>query len=155
MVTRSAFLRMFDLRHVGVCPTCIRTSFVATVLSWLLVLSTFLLQLHATTLIIIAASSFTLLWLAHIFTRAIRFPNQTEQPRDASKRRVFGTIAKAALAAAMMSATVFPRTARADSGCGGWAGNSGCNPCVNNCFRQDVNCNCYACHSCCQGGGNC
>lgn len=149
MITLSSIIRSFDLRHIGTCPTCMRISFLAMILSWLLAYVAITVDSNATVLIGIATVSLTLLWLAHITTRVMRsIPSNL--PQDNSRRLAIRTLAKAAVGAALMSAT-FPWQAHADSGCGGWAGNSGCRSC-NSCQRQTADCRCYSCRSC---GNNC
>jgi hypothetical protein len=156
MITPSTIIRAFDLRHIGTCPTCIRVSFWVMILSWLIVAIALILDLkNAAPVISVVASALTLLWLAHIIMRAINSvrPDRLDDP---SRRLALGsfavTAAKAAIGAVVMSAAVFPsQLARADSGCGGWAGNSGCVLC-GDCYRQTANCQCYPCRSC---GNNC
>src|SRR6267154_1560730 len=98
MVTLSSILRTLDLRHVGTCPTCMRISFLAMVLSWLLVLGALTLGLNATLLISIGSAGLTLLWLTHVITRAIRSINP---PENHSRRLAIQTFAKAAAKAAV------------------------------------------------------
>jgi hypothetical protein len=147
-MTLSSIVRTFDLRHVGECPTCMRISFMAMSLAALATIASSLLGLN-TALFAMLAVGLALLWLAHIVTRAIRSARRHHQA-DPSRRLAIRTFAQVAVGAAAMSA--IPWGAHADSGCGGWAGNSGCRPCASSCQRQRNDCSCYSCRSC---GNNC
>ena len=150
----STILRSFDLRHVGTCPTCMRISFASMFLSWLLVSAGLLLDWNALLPIALVSLGLTLVWLAHVTTRPVQ-SMLVDAPHDKTRRQALKALAKGVLAAAMVSAVPFD--AYALSGCGGWAGNSGCRRCkdgtrVTRCERQDNDCTCYFCRSC---GNNC
>jgi hypothetical protein len=54
MITLPSIVKTFDVRDIGKCPTCMRISFLAMLLSWLLVWVVFAMDLtrimHHTTL---------------------------------------------------------------------------------------------------------
>jgi len=150
MVRLSSIIRTFNVRNIGTCATCMRISFLAMALSWLLVLAALTLDLNAKVLIYAVSIGLTLLWLAHIITRAARSMHPSGAD-DYSRRLAIRTFVKAAVGAAVVSGAAFPWQAHADSGCGGWSGNSGCSPC-SACQRQTSDCQCYSCRSC---GSNC
>ena len=61
MVTPSSIIRIFDVRHIGIFPTCIRISFPAMCFAWLLVLGALtLLDLNAKVLISVTSIALTL-----------------------------------------------------------------------------------------------
>jgi hypothetical protein len=156
MKTLASVIQTFNLRHVGVCPTCVRISFRVMILSWVIVLNALALNLYAHPMMILVPScGLTLLWSAHVITRALRsMPMQ--RLGDPSRRLAIRAFVKAAAGAAVMSVAATSRQARADSGCGGWAGNSGCGGPVGPCQRQTVDCRVYSCRSCGEGcTGNC
>lgn len=145
MLTLSSIARMFDVRLLGTCPTCMRISFLAMILSWAFVLGALLFDLNAQVLISVASIGLTLLWLAHIITRAkLSIPH--DRPENHSRRLAIRTIANAAVGAAVMT-VAFPWQAHAISGCGGWSGSSCPNKCTS-CERQNADCECYTCRSC-------
>lgn len=150
------FIRSFDLRHVGRCPTCMRISFASMVLSWLIVFAAQSLDSSAVLPIALVSLGLTLVWLAHVTTRPIQ-SMLADVPHSRTRRQALKALAKGVLAAAMVSAV--PVNAYALSGCGGWTGNSGCRRCkdgsrVTRCERQDNDCTCYFCRSCGNGCGN-
>ncbi len=153
MVSLSAIIRAFDIRHVGSCPTCMRISFLTMFLSWVSVLCALALDLKATTLISAVSILLTLLWLTHVVRYAMR-STHSDQPQNKSRRLAI-RLGTAAIGAAAMS-VAFPLQARADSACGGWGGGSNCPPCSDYgygpCMRQNAGCGCYYCRSC---GNNC
>jgi hypothetical protein len=154
MISFSDIVRSFDLRHVGTCPTCMRISFVSMILSWLLAYAALMSGWSALLPIALASGALTLVWLAHVTVRPIQ-AMLADQPHSGARRGALRTLAKGVLAATLVSA--FPWQAYALSGCGGWAGNSGCRRCkdgrvVTGCMRQDNDCTCYTCRSC---GNNC
>lgn len=141
IVRVSDFIRILNFRNLGTCPKCIRIAFLVMVFSWLVVAIALSLHSKATASVWIAvlASGFTILWLAHVATWAMR-SHRLSHPADPSRRLAMGALGRAVLGAAIMSSTaIFPRQAQAYSGCGGWAGNSGCIS-VGHCFRQDSDC---------------
>lgn len=142
--------RAFDIRHIGSCPTCLRVSFFTMVSSWLFLVASLSLGLAVPPLADALPVLFSLLWLAHVVRRAT-LSVRHDQLRTNSTRRVALRFALAVMGAAAVS-VAFPWEARADSGCGGWAGNSGCEPCSNygvaRCMRQNSSCGCYYCRSC-------
>ena len=144
----SSIVGIFDLRRIGMCDRCLRTSFVAMICAWIVVFIANQLA-YPTGPIALISISLTALWLAHIVTRASRSTQPAELENNA-RRRALRSFGRAIVGAAGLS-VAFPWQAHADSGCGGWAGNSGCLPCTR-CSRQDRNCNCYSCRSC---GSNC
>lgn len=150
----STIWRSFDLKQVGMCPTCMRISFLAMSVSWVLAagsIATDIPLLKVFTLF--TSSALTMLWFAHVFMRAER-SSGLNQPEDRSRRVAIQAFARAVIGAAVMSTgALLPwQGAHADSGCGGWAGNSGCRNSCGSCQRQDSNCNCHDCRSC---GSNC
>lgn len=151
-------MHMTDMRYVGTCPTCMRISFLLMILSWCCSLGLFSLGLYGMWLSFVASLVFSMLWLLHIARRALLFTRHN-RPADASRRLAMRYALALAGAAAVSLAS--PWQAKADSGCGGWAGNSGCEPCYsqfpNNgwCMRQTSDCGCYYCHSCSTGSLNC
>ncbi len=152
----SSIIRSFDLRHIGTCPTCIRISFFLMAVSWLFVVVAYLADLNSELPIIGGSFVFTFLWLSHVFARGIR-SIPTNQPENLSRRIAIQAFAKAALGAVAVSVTLIPSRARADSGCGGWAGSSGCDPLTGpwaRCYRQRTDCSYYACRSCGNDCGN-
>jgi hypothetical protein len=156
MISFSFIMRSFDLRHVGTCPTCMRISFVSMILSWLLLYVAVVSDLNAMLPIAIGSAGLTFVWLAHVTVRPIQ-SMLADQPHSKARRGALKTLAKGVLAATLVSA--FPWQAYALSGCGGWAGNSGCRRCkdgtiVTRCERQDSDCTCYRCRSCGNDCGN-
>lgn len=149
MISLSAIIRMFDIRHVGTCPTCMRISFVTMFLSWICVIGTLAFADRATMLMSGVSVFLTLLWLTHVIRYAIR-STQSDQPQNQSRRLAI-RLGTAVLGGAAVS-VAFPFQARADSACGGWGGNSGCDPCSQygnaRCMRQNSSCGCYYCRSC-------
>jgi hypothetical protein len=147
-------IRMFDLRHVGTCPTCMRISFLAMIFCWTVTLVVLACDANAIPLTAMAIV-LTLLWVAHIFRWAV-LSTRTFQPQDNSRRLTLRFAL--ALAGSAVISIAFPWEARADSGCGGWAGNSGCPPCSDYgngaCMRQNSSCGCYYCRSCGENCGN-
>ncbi len=133
MPSLSTIIRSFDLRDIGECPTCIRISFIAMVVTWIALIFSTTFYPDSTPLIAFMSTLFTLLWSIHILVRSIRMSRSSE-PEDNSRRLVMRTFALAVMSAIAISA--FPRQARADSACGGWSGNSGCNPCAWGCPGQ-------------------
>jgi hypothetical protein len=142
------FIRAFDFRYFGTCRTCMRISFRAMVLSWPLSVGVQIFNLPGRDVLSEVSVAFTLLWIAHVINRANRSLG-SNRPPIASRRAMLRTYLKGAVGAVAVSA--FPSLVHADSGCGGWAGNSGCPPCTA-CQRQAVDCTCYDCRSC---GENC
>jgi hypothetical protein len=158
-------LHSFDLRNLGRCPTCMRISFASMIASWLLTLSAVALGWQSTAFIILLAVAFSLVWLAHIVRRAtldISHNEPVELGRRLALRSTARNVMGAIFGAAALSVS-FSSSVRADSGCGGWAGNNQCtNYCSNEsggptrCQRQTANCSCYYCRSCGSGcSGNC
>lgn len=145
----SAIVRIFDIRQVGTCPTCMRISFLVMVFSWVNTAGVWLLSLNAASLVGAISILFTLLWMAHIVRRAV-WSTRSYRPQDQSRRLAIRFAL--ALAGSAAISVALPRSARADSGCGGWGGNSGCPPCSDygrgECMRQNSGCGCYYCHSC-------
>jgi hypothetical protein len=147
-----AFFKAFDLRHVGECPTCMRFSFLFMVAAWITLAVATTIEGDS---VVVAGGGvllFSTLWLTHVATRAVRAAVPAKEPTSQvrSRRLALRTLAKAAVGAAALSAAM-PWAAHADSGCGGWAGNSGCSRC-GSCQRQTADCRCYSCRSC---GNNC
>ena len=99
-----------NFRGLGTCPKCIRISFLVMVLSWMLVAIALSLHSNAAASVGIAvlASGFTILWLAHIATWAMR-SHRLSHPADPSRRLAMGALGRAVLGAAIMSSTaIFP-----------------------------------------------
>jgi hypothetical protein len=134
-----------------------RISFVSMVLSWALLSMALTSDWNALLPIAVASGALTLVWLAHVTVRPIQ-SMLADRPHNDARRGALKTLAKGVLAATLVSA--FPWQAYALSGCGGWAGNSGCRLCSNDrlpphrCERQDNNCRCYWCRSCGNDCGN-
>lgn len=150
MLLLSSIIRSFDLRNIGTCPTCIRISFLSMAVFWVFVFVAYLVNLHAELPLLVGSVVFTVLWLAHVFARGIR-SIPTNQPESLSRRIAIRAFARAALGAVAVSVALIPSRASADSGCGGWAGNSGCQPLSGpwaRCYRQRTDCSYYACRSC-------
>lgn len=142
-------LRTFDMRQVGACSFCMRVSFQAMTIAWIAVAAALSFHLDWWLLPLILAALLSALWLAHIVGRAIR--SSADIPDDRGRRAAIGGMLKAIGAAAAIS-VAFPRGAHADSGCGGWAGNSGCSSGCGRCQRQRANCSCTGSdRSCGQG----
>lgn len=153
MINGASILRTFDLRSVGTCPTCMRISFFTMVTAWVAVLAASFYYPPAMLWLVSIAGLTTLLWLAHITARTKwNYQNSTKSESvDRSRLVALRTVAKAAVALAGMSAMMIS-PARADSGCGGWAGNSGCRPCPGgSCYRQRTDCSCYPDRGCGDG----
>jgi hypothetical protein len=151
----SSVIRSFDLRHVGTCWRCMRISFVAMTVSWVLLCGALWLCPDAVIFASIGPISLTAVWLAHVVALSTRSA-RSELPENYSRRLAIRTAVMATAGAAVMSA--MSSKAYADlSGCGGWGGGpeSGCRPCPNNCYRQNDECGCTPCASCCQGGQEC
>lgn len=141
---------IFDTKKIGSCPTCMRMSFALMVISWLVLFFTFEKNLDEKPISLALSISLTILWLTHLLVRVkMVILANSDQLNNQERRVVIGSFAKAIVGAVLLSA--LPPKIYADSGCGGWAGNSGCLPCTR-CQRQDSNCNCYECQSC---GDNC
>jgi len=155
-MTFSAVMRSFDLRHVGTCGTCMRISFAAMSASWVLLGGAFWLWPDTVAVASIGPIALTAIWIAHIAARSSRVVC-SELPESYSRRLAIRTAIMATAGAAAMS--VVSTKARADglSPCGGWGGGaeSGCKPCPNNCYRQNDECGCARCDSCCHGGNEC
>lgn len=155
MIYIETAFRIFDIRHVGTCATCMRISFMTMLLSWVSVLASVAFDTKATMQVSAGSVFFTLLWLAHILRYAAR-STPSYDPQNKSRRLAirFGV----ALISGAAISVAFPFQAHADSGCGGWAGNSGCEPCSNygnaRCMRQNASCGCYYCRSCGEDCGN-
>jgi hypothetical protein len=148
----SSMLGAFDLRRIGTCPKCMRVSFAFLLAGWCAFFAlSGLSDGGMPWAILVIAVIFTLLWASHVVARAYRDAS-AQSATDAGRRVVFGTFARAIVGAALVSAALLPsQNARADSGCGGWAGGNGCSPCTS-CQRQTSGCSCYDCKSC---GSNC
>lgn len=142
---------VFDPRKLGTCPTCMRISFYLMVVT-LVALVFCTKDTPIWWFALSAASIFTATWLLHVVARVSRnVAADLPQPSRREALRSIGmTALKSAGAAALISSAI-PWQAKADSGCGGWAGNSGCTPC-GPCQRQTSSCGCYSCRSC---GNNC
>jgi hypothetical protein len=141
-------IRILNTSRLGTCPTCTRIAFLAATFSWSLPLIASIFGREGVLFILVAPVGLTLLWIAHVIMAARRSAH-SNLPENLSRRLAMWTFAKSIISAAAISA--LPIAARADSGCGGWAGNSGCSPCpdyMRHCYRQDSNCMCYACRSC-------
>src|SRR2546429_3340046 len=109
------FVWMLDFRNLGMCPGCMRISFLAMILSWLLVLGAMALDTYVTVVVGIASIALTFLWLAHISTRAIRSlpPKRVESDARRVALRAFGQaiVGAAALSVGLFSASVTARAA--------------------------------------------
>jgi hypothetical protein len=155
MAPLSAIIRMFDIRHVGTCPTCMRISFGAMILSWVFTFGVLTVDFATAAFLFGISVLLTLLWLAHIVRRAVQSV-LSDQSQIESRRLAlrFGV----SLAGAAVTSIAFPGRSRADSACGGWG--SSCEPCTSqygsrgNCMRQNSSCGCYYCRSCGNGCGN-
>lgn len=139
MMKLLSVLRAFDLRQLGNCPFCMRVSFQAMAAAWITATTAIALHLDWWHLSMILAALLSAVWLAHIVGRAIR--SSIDVPDDQGRRVAIGRMLKAIGAAAAIS-VAFPRSAHADSGCGGWAGNSGCPRGCLPCQRQRSDCSC-------------
>ena len=152
----SSVIRSFDLRHVGACRKCMRISFAAMTMSWMLLCGALWLCPDAAILVAIGPVVLTAVWVAHVGARSARTV-RAELPQDYSRRFALRTAVMAVAGAAVVS--VMSSNAYADgmSVCGGWGGGpeSGCQPCPSNCYRQNDECGCFLCGSCCQGGQEC
>ena len=148
----AAVLGLIDLRRVGACPRCMKASFCSAAIAWLGAVGLSLIGSDTWSIALVTfAVVLSSLWLAHVVARATRILSVSE-PHDSNRRLTFKRTAKALTSAVVVSVAVGPWAgALADSGCGGWAGNSGCLPC-RPCDRQRANCECYECASC---GQNC
>ena len=151
--------KSFDLRHIGLCSICMRMSFKAALFAAVFWLATLALLAPAAIQLITGLLTAVLacLWLAHVARRAHLKLIEQDQP-DMHRRYALGRVL-AVLAGAISVSVAFPRPAHALSGCGGWAGNSGCSRCadgsyVTACERQDEQCRCYFCRSCGNRCGN-
>jgi hypothetical protein len=115
------FVRMLDFRNLGVCPLCMRISFVATILSWLLVFEAMTLNTEVTAVVGIMSIALTFLWLAHISTRAIRSlpPKQVEIDARRVALRAFGRaiVGAAAVSVALLSASKTAESAECGQSC--------------------------------------
>ena len=111
------FVSMLDFRNLGVCPLCMRISFVAMIFSWLLVLGAMTLNTDVTAVVGIVAVALTFLWLAHISTRAIRSlpPKQVEIDARRVALRAFG---RAIVGAAAVSVALISGSKTAHAACG-------------------------------------
>ena len=149
-------IRSFDLRHLGMCRRCMRISFAAMAVSWLLFGGALWLYPAAALFAAAAPVALTAVWIGHIVARSTRSV-RSELPRNYSRRLAIRTAVMAVAAAAATS--VASNKAHADglSPCGGWGGGpeSGCRRCPNNCYRQNDECSCVRCATCCGGGQEC
>jgi hypothetical protein len=157
MIDLHAFVRIFDLSLLGGCPRCIRISGQTAALSWVGLAGIVAAGFEAICLYssLVIACGLTALWFAHLIVRSVRNVRPDEVAMT-SRRRAIRAFVSTLIGTAAMS--ILPETALADSGCGGWAGNSGCPPCPypRNCHRQTPSCQCYPCSSCGSGcPGNC
>jgi hypothetical protein len=152
----SSVIRSFDLRHVGTCRKCMRISFLAMTMSWVLLFGGLWLCPNAAIVVSIGAVSLTAVWAAHVVARSMRSV-RAELPKDYSRRLAIRTAVMAAAGATVVSVVSSRAYADGVSGCGGWGGGpeSGCSPCPSNCYRQNDECGCVPCASCCQGGQEC
>lgn len=119
---------MLDLRNLGVCPLCMRLSFLGMILSWLLLLGTMTLDADATAMVGTASVVLTFFWLAHISTRAIRSlpPKQIEIGARRVALRAFG---RAIVGAATVSVVLFSTSKTAESA-----------ECGQSCSKSNDNC---------------
>lgn len=133
-------LRTFNLRQLGSCAFCMRVSFQAMAAAWAAAATATVMDLDWVCYpSMIAAVLLSALWLAHIVGRAVR--SSINAPEDNERRIAIRRILKAIGTAATISVAI-PRNAHADSGCGGWAGNSGCSRGCSPCARQRADCSC-------------
>lgn len=117
-------MSMLDFRNLGVCPLCMRISFLAMILSWLLVLGAMTLTSDLTAVVGMVSIALTFFWLAHISTRAIR-SLPTKQVEFEARRVALRTFGRGLVGAAAVSVALLPtsKTASAHddtilSGCG-------------------------------------
>lgn len=149
MPTLSSIIRAFDIRNVGTCPTCMRISFAVMLSSWVLLACALFFTSAASIVVAVLSTALTVLWIAHIVARSAQSIRTWVIPENQSRRLAIRKAVMAVLGAAAMSA--MSSKAYADSGCGGWAGNSGCAPLTGpwaRCYRQRTDCSYYACRSC-------
>jgi membrane-bound metal-dependent hydrolase YbcI (DUF457 family) len=160
MITLKTLVSILDLKKVGACPACMRISFVLMAISWLSLFLSFEYSLEPKLAFLVLASGLTVLWLIHVIRRIMIVikTHPEHYPINKERRTAIGNITKVALGAVLLSA--LPQRVFASSGCGGWAGNSGCGtPPASigvfpiGCYRQENNCNWTGpCNSC---GSNC
>lgn len=149
MTTLLAIVRALDITKVGMCPTCMRVSFLTFIGFLILTFGAQVLNLPGKEALFVTTVFFALLWASHVVRRAAL--SSYDRPGASSSRRRALRFGMTLAGAAAMS-VAFPWQARADSACGGWGQGSGCEPCPSNCMRQDSNCGCFQCRSC---GANC
>lgn len=134
-----SLVRTFDVRLLGTCAKCARISFGVSAASWILLSLAALAGLHINMLFFLGSIVLTALWIGHILARAVRATPPQFESRRAALTRFALAIGGAAVTSLLLSIP-----AHADSGCGGWAGNSGCDPCPEgNCYRQRTDCSCW------------
>lgn len=143
-------IRAFDLRRVGSCAKCIKISFILMLSLWVLVVSQFSFG-SGMKVTVAGAVIFSALWLSHVFGRAIRMTNNDVHGIE-SRRRALRKFASAAAGAIVTSLAIAIPSAYADSGCGGWAGNSGCPSGCSSCQRQRSDCSCTGSDRSCGDG---
>jgi hypothetical protein len=133
-----------------------RISFATMIASWLLVCAAWRLWPASAMVASIGALGLTAIWVAHIAARSTRVV-RSELPENYSRRLAIRTAVAALAGAALVSVVATKAHADGLSNCGGWGGGpeSGCKPCPNNCYRQNDECGCARCDSCCHGGNEC
>ena len=104
MKTASFILSIFNFRNLGYCSLCMRISFAAMILSWLLALGLLMLNVSTMAVVVGAMSlALTTLWLAHVIKRAIRsIPKESVEIN--AKRGALRTFGRAMLGAAVVDA---------------------------------------------------
>lgn len=144
-----ALVKMFDMRNVGTCPKCIRLSFLTMLLVCASACYLWTFGVIGTLAFFGISIPFMCLWMAHVIRRA-SLSFRLHRQHDGSKRLALRL--GLALMGSVATSIAFPWDARADSACGGWGGNSGCDSCdrygVGRCMRQNSACGCYYCRSC-------
>ena len=130
----------FVSSKLGYCAKCVRKAFVIAAAFWVLAIAALFCGTTAalaTTLTF--AIALTALWLAHIVAYSKR--SSAPERTNLARRAFWGGFAKTLAAVALASA--MPRTALADSACGGFSGE--CNRCQR---KVSPSSRCEDCHSC-------
>jgi len=118
MKNAALFIRaLLNFRNLGVCPLCMRMSFLAMASSWLLFFGAKTLNADATAVIATVSVAFTILWLAHIGARALRSLPPKELDFDA-RRGALRALGRAIVGAAAVSVALISVTQTARAECG-------------------------------------
>lgn len=119
MKTASFLISFFSFRNLGACPLCMRISFSAMTLSWLIVFGAILIGADLSVTVFGALSSaLTILWLGHVIARAMRSlpPKPVETDARRTAMRTFGR-AMVGAAAVSVGLISLPKPAEANE-CG-------------------------------------